>query len=250
MTLTSKTILITGASRGIGRAIALRFASEHAKRLVLVGRDSTRLASVQESVASKKAQPLEIVAKPGDVKDRSFWESMGKEMGSIDVLVNAAGIAHSSLLVTTKPELLEEVIQTNLMGTVWGCQIMAKVMMRQRRSLENTGCIINVSSLLALKGGRGSTVYAASKAGVLGLARSLAAELGPSNIRVNTIVPGYVETDMTEGMTSQARLEALDIIPQKRFGKPEEVADAALFLATNAYANNCILNIDGGLSAT
>ena len=80
MTLTSKTILITGASRGIGRAIALRFASEHAKRLVLVGRDSTRLASVQESVASKKAQPLEIVAKPGDVKDRSFWESMGKEM--------------------------------------------------------------------------------------------------------------------------------------------------------------------------
>ncbi|MCJ1433452.1 hypothetical protein MMC27_002814 [Xylographa pallens] len=144
---------------------------------------------------------------------------------------------------------VEQVIQTNLMGTIWGCQIIAKAMIRQHREPSNTACIINVASLLGIKGGRGSTVYAASKAGVLGLTRSLAAELGPSNIRVNAIVPGYVATSMTEAMTQEARSAALQSIPQKRFGTPEEIADAAIFLATNAYASNCVLNLDGGLSA-
>ncbi|KAI9828150.1 MAG: hypothetical protein M1832_003677 [Thelocarpon impressellum] len=111
------------------------------------------------------------------------------------------------------------------------------------------GVIVNVSSLLGVKGGMGSSAYAASKAGVLGLTRSLAAELGPSGIRVNALVPGYVDTKMTADMSPPARTQALDAIPMRRFGTPEEMADAAVFLATNAYANNCLLNLDGGLSA-
>ncbi|KAB8293914.1 hypothetical protein EYC80_009387 [Monilinia laxa] len=111
------------------------------------------------------------------------------------------------------------------------------------------GCIINISSLLGIKGGRGSAAYAASKAGVLGLTRALAAEMGGSGIRVNAIVPGYIETDMTRAMTDIARKEALNAIPLSRFGDASEIADAAVFLATNKYANNCVLNLDGGLSA-
>ncbi|MCJ1420972.1 hypothetical protein MMC32_007332 [Xylographa parallela] len=221
--------------------------------MLLVGRSDTLN---QASEAISKDTTTEVKLCMGNVEERSFWNDLGRDMREVDVLVNAAGVAHSSLLVTTTPIMAEQVIQTNLMGTIWGCQIIAKAMIRQRREPSNTACIINVASLLGVKGGRGSTVYAASKAGVLGLTRSLAAELGPSNIRVNAIVPGYVETSMTEAnsnhtkaMTQEARSAALQSIPQERFGTPEEIADAAMFLATNAYASNCVLNLDGGLSA-
>ncbi|CAD6447496.1 98b5c0d1-435d-4f2c-b312-9ccb5e36a095 [Sclerotinia trifoliorum] len=130
------------------------------------------------------------------------------------------------------------------MGTIWGCKIIGKDMLRRRE-----GCIINISSLLGIKGGRGSAAYAASKAGVLGLTRALAAEMGSAGIRVNAIVPGYIETDMTRAMTDLARKEALNAIPLSRFGEVTEIADAAVFLAANKYANNCVLNLDGGLSA-
>ncbi|TVY42590.1 3-oxoacyl-[acyl-carrier-protein] reductase [Lachnellula subtilissima] len=115
---------------------------------------------------------------------------------------------------------------------------------------KREGCIINVASLLGLKGGKGSAAYAASKAGVIALTRALAAELGEKNVRVNVIVPGYVETSMTRAMTPNAHSAALSAIPLKRFGLPSEIADAAVFLATNKYASNCVLNLDGGLSAT
>ena len=133
--------------------------------------------------------------------------------------MNAAGISHSSLLVATKAELVQEVVQTNLMGSIWACRAVAKAMIGQRRKAENTGCIINVASLLGSKGGKGSTVYSASKAGILGkeshkvavfififvdtgLTRSLSIELAPSNVRVNAIIPGYIETQMTEGLSA------------------------------------------------
>jgi len=122
---------------------------------------------------------------------------------------------------------------------------MTKLFLRRKK-----GVIINISSLLALKGCPGSTIYSASKAGILGLTRSLAAEVGGSGIRVNAIVPGYIETDMTDAMSTTASTSATQAIPLRRFGKPSEIAEAALFLATNEYANNCVLNLDGGLSAT
>ncbi|MCJ1251749.1 hypothetical protein MMC30_008986 [Trapelia coarctata] len=248
LSLAGKTAIVTGASRGIGLAVAQAFALHGAKNLILVGRNVDRLEEAKTTISS--ANSTDILLQAIDVQHQPTWEFVGKQVGNVDILVNAAGIAHSSLLVTTNPNLIEQVVQTNLMGTIWGCQTVGKAMVRQRRKADDTGCIINVSSLLAVKGGRGSAAYAASKAGVLGLTRSLAAELGGANIRVNAIVPGYIETQMTEAMTPDAHAQALDAVPLKRFGTPSEIADAAVFLATNAYANNCILNIDGGFSST
>ncbi|SLM36488.1 Short-chain dehydrogenase/reductase, conserved site [Lasallia pustulata] len=248
--LHGRTVVVTGASRGIGLAIAYAFAAQCASRIFLVGRNEQTLLNAAEVVSKGCQTGISVHVKEGDVKDRKFWVEVMNETKDIDILVNAAGMAQSSLLITATPEHLETVVQTNLMGTMWGCRIMSKSMVRQKRTRDNTGCIINVASLLAVKGGKGSTAYAASKAGVLGLTRSLAEELGPSNIRVNAIVPGYIETRMTKDMTPAARETAINRIPQKRFGTIEEVADAAVFLAVNGYANNCVLNLDGGLSAT
>ncbi|KAK4983735.1 hypothetical protein LTR66_006087 [Elasticomyces elasticus] len=174
---------------------------------------------------------------------------------SPDVLVNAAGVTHSSFLVRMSEAQIHEILQTNLTGTILASRWAAKNMLRNKKSGSglsdmDRGCIINVASLLGLQGGAGSSVYAASKAGVLGFTRALASELGPAGIRVNAIVPGYVETDMTDSMSAKAREDALARIPLKRFGVVDEIAEAAVLLATNRYANNCVLNLDGGMSAT
>ena len=190
--LAGKHIIVTGASRGIGFAIARLFATHGAERMLVVGRSDT-LAQASEAISEGTATEMKISV--GSVEDRSFWKYLGHDLVSyrpsiggflramlritgqrkVDILVNAAGVAHSSLLVTTKPATIEQVIQTNLMGTIWGCQIVGKEMIRQRRESSNTACIINVASLLGVKGGKGSTVYAASKAGVLGMFLSVIA---------------------------------------------------------------------------
>ncbi|TGO43666.1 hypothetical protein BOTNAR_1495g00010 [Botryotinia narcissicola] len=207
----NKTILVTGATRGIWKAIAQRF-GELGGKLVLVGRNREGLEGVGREMMKRRRGEEEgegegdwmVVC--GDVGEREFWEGefgMGKRVAEgnptpkpkIDILINAAGLTHASPLITTSPSLIENILQTNLMGTIWGCKIIGKEMLRRRG-----GCIINVSSLLGIKGGRGSAAYAASKAGVLGLTRALAAEMGSAGIRVNAIVPGYIETDMTRGM--------------------------------------------------
>ncbi|KAK0109774.1 hypothetical protein ONS95_002450 [Cadophora gregata] len=241
--LSNKTSLVTGASRGIGAAIAHALAKEGV-RCILVGRNRDLLEGVKASLDSvDEAEEKSHKVLVGDVGEGAFWEGIRKEV-NIDILVNAAGITHYSPLFVTSPTLLDEVLQTNLMGTMMGCRAVGKGMLSRKG-----GCIINVASLLGVKGGKGSSAYAASKAGVVGLTRALAAELGEKNIRVNVILPGYIETDMTDAMTPDARAAALNSIPLKRFGQASEIADAAVFLARNKYANNCVLNLDGGLSA-
>ncbi|KAH7409245.1 hypothetical protein BKA64DRAFT_391414 [Cadophora sp. MPI-SDFR-AT-0126] len=243
--LASKTSIITGASRGIGAAIAHAFAKEGV-RCILVGRNRDLLEGVKAGLDGVKGEEGDEGGHKvlvGDVGDGAFWDDVRK-LKNIDILVNAAGITHYSPLFVTGPTLLDEVLRTNLMGTMMGCRAVGKAMLGGKG-----GCIINVASLLGVKGGKGSSAYAASKAGVVGLTRALAAELGEKNIRVNVILPGYIETDMTEAMTPVARAAALNSIPLKRFGQPSEIADAAVFLARNKYANNCVLNLDGGLSA-
>ncbi|KAG4444442.1 hypothetical protein IFR05_000033 [Cadophora sp. M221] len=240
--LANKTSLITGASRGIGAAIAQAFAREGVK-CILVGRNRALLEGIREgldAIGDEGGGGGHRVL-VGDVGDGGFWEGVRGEK-NIDILVNAAGITHYSPLFVTSPSLLDEVLRTNLMGTIMGCRAVGKGMLRGKRG----GCIINVASLLGVKGGKGSSAYAAR------LTRALAAELGEKDIRVNVILPGYIETDMTEvgvAMTPEARSAALNSIPLKRFGKASEIADAAVFLARNKYANNCVLNLDGGLSA-
>lgn len=240
-TLRGKCAIITGASRGIGAAIATRFAQEGAQ-CIFAGRNEELLLKVKNSVNDRLRNQNKHHVVVGDVANEEFWNQFKKH--KIDILVNAAGISHSSPLFVTSLGLIQEVIQTNLVGTILGCRIVGKNMLAGKG-----GCIINIASLLGLKGGRGSTAYAASKAGVIGLTRSLATELEGKNIRVNVIVPGYVETDMTKALISEARKKAIENIPLRRFGHAEEIADAAVFLACNTYANNCVLNIDGGMSA-
>lgn len=235
--------LITGASRGIGAAIALRYAQEGIQ-CILAGRNYQSLEKVRVSLNHNAIDgQMKHRSLVGDVRDESFWGEIKKEK-HINILVNAAGITHFSPLVVTSSVLLREVLEINLLGTILGCKFVGKNMIALRG-----GCIINIASLLGVRGGKGSTAYAASKAGVIGLTRSLATEMGEKNVRVNVILPGYIDTEMTEAMTPDAHHLALENIPLKRFGKAFEVADAALFLANNNYANNCVLNLDGGLSA-
>lgn len=224
-------------------------------RCILVGRDSTAISETLKKCEEPRENRRHATIL-GDVGNLDFWmqlekhEEMSGENGKINVLVNAAGIAESSLFVRSTLDRTTEVVQTNLLGSMYAARFAAKRMMKAKANAPSErGHILNISSLLATHGGAGSVAYATSKAGVLGLTRSLAAELGPRGIRVNAICPGYIESDMTNAMSDAARTEATAKIPAARFGTVEEVADAAVFLCGNRYANNCILNLDGGLSA-
>lgn len=211
--------IITGASRGIGRAIAQALASQHAS-ILLLGRDTSSLESTL-SACQSLSPGSSYAIKTGDISERAFWTNLDiskdlplpnpdssstqpvPEASRLDILVNAAGVTHKSLFIRTSASQIENVVQTNLMGTLWACQIMGKKMLRNKpsssTSRKDKGVIVNIASLLATHGGTGSAAYAASKAGVLGLTRALAAELGPAGVRVNAVVPGYIETEMTQG---------------------------------------------------
>ncbi|PSN73330.1 NAD(P)-binding protein [Corynespora cassiicola Philippines] len=262
-------VLITGGSRGIGLSIARLFAS-NSYRCTLLSRSEASLKAAVASLTtptSSSSTPNCHTYISGDITSPSFWTpaSLGSHLprnapeSKIDVLVNCAGITQTSLFVSTPPEELQRVVDTNLTSMMIGTRffLRGRYMSRPKRSdtvangnekeqEDFSPVIINVSSLLGTKGGAGAVAYAASKAGVLGFTRALAAEQGAAGLRVNAIVPGYVETDMTDGLNRSALMEK---IPLKRFGRPEEIASAALFLAANQYAHNSIINMDGGLSA-
>ncbi|RPB05925.1 NAD(P)-binding protein [Choiromyces venosus 120613-1] len=246
--LSKKLVLITGASRGIGLSISQKFAHAGAS-LILVSRTKSHLDAALSTLPPPPPPPggvIEHQAVAGDVGDPEFWEEVRRGCGKkLDILVNAAGITHYSLLMATKTETIQEVIRTNLTGSLLGCRAVVRGMVRAR-----SGCIINISSALGIKAGMGSVAYAASKAGIIGLTRSLAAEVGSSGVRVNAILPGYIDTDITSGMTEGARKDALELTPMKRMGTAEEVADAAMFLALNRFANGSQVVLDGGFSAT
>ncbi|KAH6695784.1 gluconate 5-dehydrogenase [Plectosphaerella plurivora] len=250
--------LITGASGGIGAAIARRFAADGAL-VTLTGRNESKLQNVlsqltpygQSSLSPHSYDVLDLTSSATTSTDGDSYQlqhatldSIWQKTGQIDVLVNAAGVAQWQLLQKTSLEDARAMIDTNLMGAILTSKFLARQM--KRRTADRDACIINISSLLAQKGVPGASVYAASKAGLLGLTRALAAELSPFRIRTNAIVPGYIETDMLASMSRDV-LEKK--IPLRRLGTSDEVADAAAFLAQNPYANNCILNLDGGLSA-
>ncbi|TRX92733.1 hypothetical protein FHL15_006407 [Xylaria flabelliformis] len=242
LSIRGRRCVITGGSRGIGLAIAKLFAFKEAN-CTLIGRHEESLEKAVQSLCSKPLQSHKWLA--FDVSDPKGWEELmqNKKSNPIDILVNAAGISQNSFLMNTPEAELDKILDVNLKGTILGCKSVILPMMKRK-----TGCIINISSLLATHGGRGASVYAASKAGIIGLTRSLAWEVGRFNVRANVIQPGYIHTDMTKGMNKDGDLAAL--IPMGRLGEATEVAEAALFLATNKYAHNCVLNIDGGLSAT
>lgn len=184
--------IVTGASRGIGLSVA-RLLSAHGASLTLISRDPSRLEAAGASIAG----PTSLL--PGDVSDPAFWADVTLP-SRVDVLVNAAGITTVGPFVRSAQSAMEDVVRTNLLGTMMACRAVGKKMMRQpKHEIASRGTIVNIASLLGVRGGAGSAAYAASKAGIVGFSRALAAEMGGAGVRVNTVLPGYVTSDMTDG---------------------------------------------------
>ena len=244
--LENKVALITGGARGIGRAIALAFASEGAH---VAFSDIELGSAAQEVVDLIRAKGVKAIALQSDVRDfaltQSVVDSVIKEFQRIDILVNNAGITRDNLLLRMTEEDWDLVIDTNLKGSFNYCRAVSRQMMSQRE-----GKIINISSIVGVIGNPGQVNYSASKAGVIGLTKTLAKELASRNIQVNAVAPGFVETAMTEKLTPQQREALLNIIPMKRTAQPGEIASVVVFLASPAarYITGQVLCVDGGIA--
>lgn len=243
--LTNKTALVTGAGRGIGRAIANRFAEEGA-RVAVVSRTLENANTVADELRSKGANATGFSI---DVSDPEATEAgitaILNEFQTIDILVNNAGVTRDGLLMRMPLEDWNTVIDTNLRSAF----VVTKTLARQFAKLRS-GSVINVASVVGLKGNVGQANYAASKAGLIGMTKSVAKELAARGIRVNAIAPGFITTDMTDAMPDKAREAILSQIPLGRLGAVEDVAEAALFLASDAasYITGHTLSVDGGMA--
>ena len=239
--LKEKTVVITGSSRGIGRGIALQFAKEGAN-IVL----NARKEIPQELIDEIEAFGVKTHVVLGDVQHmddaKRLVTEAKKVFGSVDVLINNAGITRDMLLMRMKEEEFDSVINVNLKGTFNTTQQVSSIMLKQR-----SGAIINLSSVVGLTGNAGQANYAASKAGVIGLTKSVARELASRGITCNAIAPGFIETDMTEVLSDKVKEATIGQIPLKKLGQVEDVARAAVFLATNKYITGQVINVDGGM---
>lgn len=246
MKLAGRTALVTGGSRGIGKAIVWALAKEGAK-VAFVYRSNEEAAT--QLVKDLELDQREAVAIQGDVADKSQADAIVQQVldkwEKLDILVNNAGVIRDGLLATMSAEDWRAVIDTNLSGTFNFCQAVTRSMMSARY-----GRIINMSSVAANVGNPGQSNYAASKGGVEGFTRCLAAELGRRGITVNAVAPGFIETDMTEAIRNAAGDQIKKHIPTRRLGQPDDIANAVLFLADEAssYITGHVLTVDGGLT--
>lgn len=246
MRFEGKTAIVTGGSRGIGRACVARLVGEGAK-VALIYHSNQQAADAL--VAELQSAPGEVRALQADVRDlqraHEIVDALFEEWEHIDVLVNSAGIVHDGLLGAMTGDQWRDVIETNLGGTFNYCHAVTQPMMMARR-----GSIVNLSSTAAEFAARGQVNYAASKGGINGLTRALAKELAPRNIRVNAVAPGMIETDMSQVVRGIAGDQLKKMIPLKRIGQPEEIAAVAAFLASDdaGYLTGQVLRVDGGLS--
>ncbi|WP_372745340.1 3-oxoacyl-[acyl-carrier-protein] reductase [Lutibacter sp.] len=243
--LENKTALITGATRGIGRGIALSFAKQGAN-VAFTYSSSVEAANELEQELEKfgiKAKGYQSNAANFDAAQQLAADVL-KEFGTIDVLVNNAGITKDNLLMRISEEDFDTVIEVNLKSVFNLTKAVIRPMMKQR-----AGSIINMSSVVGLKGNAGQANYAASKAGILGFTKSVALELGSRNIRCNTIAPGFIETEMTDKLNEDVVKGWREAIPLKRGGTPEDVANACVFLASDmsSYITGQTLSVDGGM---
>lgn len=243
--LQDQVAVVTGAGRGIGRAIALRFAKAGAEIACV-----SRTAENSEKVASEvRSLGRKAWAHAVDITDAKAVEAAAEkilaEAGRIDILINNAGVTRDGLLMRMSEEDWDAVLDTNLKGAFTFTKAFTRAFLKQKRS----GRIINISSVIGLIGNAGQCNYAASKAALIGFTKSVARELGSRAITVNAIAPGFIETDMTAALSPEMRAELLKKIPLGALGQPEDVAEAALFLAAPAarYITGQVLTVDGGM---
>lgn len=241
----NKVAVITGAARGIGKAIALKFASQGYHVVINYRGSEEKANAVKEQCI---ALGVEALTYQGDVSHYQEMEDMMKavmeKFGRIDVLVNNSGITKDQLLLKMDSESFMDVIDVNLKGTFNTIKAVSRIMMKQK-----SGVIINMSSVIGEIGNAGQANYAASKAGVLGLTKSIAKEFAPRHIRVNAIAPGFIATDMTDVLNEQTKENILQAILLKSLGEAEDVANVAYFLASDdaKYITGQVINVDGGM---
>ncbi len=245
--LQGKTALVTGGSRGIGAAIAMLFA-QHGAQVAFTYLSSEEKAQALAGKLSE-ASGVQARAYKSDAGDYAAAEALAndvqRDFGALDICVNNAGISRDNLLLRLTPEQWDEVMAANLKSVYNLTKQVIRPMMKAR-----SGSIINMSSIVGIRGNAGQAAYAASKAGIIGFSKSIAAEIGSRNIRCNVIAPGFIQTDMTGALGEDATGEWAKKIPLQRAGTPEDVAQAALFLASDMslYVTGQVLSIDGGMN--
>jgi len=241
----NQTVIITGASRGIGKDIATHFAKKNAKT-VIISRDSLTLNNVAQELSEFNDYIMPIALDVSNLNSfNDAVKSIEKKFNTIDILINNAGITRDNLILRLKEEDWDKVININLKGCFNGMKAVSKNMIKNKK-----GKIINISSIIGLTGNVGQSNYAASKAGIIGLTKSIAKELSLRNINVNAIAPGYIETEMTNNLNDKNKTKFTNQIPLNRLGKTKDISNLVLYLASE-YANYITgqtITIDGGLT--
>ncbi len=246
MLLKSKTALITGGTRGIGHAIVKKFAAEGCQVAFTYINSADKARQIESELLATGLKAKAYKSEAGSYKSSEFLvDEVVKEFGCIDVLVNNAGITRDNLILRMTEEQWDEVMTANLKSVFNLTKHVSKLMLRQK-----SGSIINLSSIVGEKGQAGQANYAASKAGIIGFTKSIADEFGSRGIRCNAIAPGFIETDMTEVLNEDLKKSILEKIPMKRMGTAEEVANAALFLASDlsTYVSGQVMSVCGAMN--
>ncbi|MDY0405914.1 3-oxoacyl-[acyl-carrier-protein] reductase [Virgibacillus sp. 179-BFC.A HS] len=242
----NKTALVTGASRGIGKAIALELARNGVNIVVNYAGSKDKAQAVVEEIETLGVRAIKFQANIGSEDDvKAMVKETVKTFGSLDILINNAGINRDNLLMRMKESEFDDVIQTNLKGTFLCIKAVTRQMMKQR-----DGRIVNVASVVGISGNPGQANYVAAKAGIIGLTKTAAKELASRNIRVNAVAPGFITTDMTDALSEEQKAGMLQMIPLARLGTPEDIAKTTRFLVSDdaAYITGQTIVIDGGMA--
>lgn len=246
MSLKDKIALVTGGTRGIGREIALELAKKGANVAITYTSNKEKALAVVNEIKQNGVNTIAVKANVANSEEvTNMVKSIEEQLGTIDILVNNAGITKDNLLIRMNEEEWDSVLDVNLKGVFLCTKAVARSMMKKRY-----GKIINISSVVGVNGNIGQGNYSASKAGVIGFTKSIAKELATRGIRVNAIAPGFIETDMTKVLKDEIKNEMLNNIPLKTFGKPRDIANLVLFLASedSDYITGEIIKVDGGIA--